>query len=126
MGYVDIGEEDYWEGEGEDSEKSQDEPVDKGKKRKQADKESKGELPIEQDVTLSLFASSTYNGTADYLLARHFSHRNVSSGARKKQISAPTKAAKQSINKLFSAATGEWSTETCNSFESKTYISVPV
>lgn len=46
MGYVDVGEEDYWEADGEDAEKSQDEPVDKGKKRKNAEKESKGEQSI--------------------------------------------------------------------------------
>lgn len=126
MGYVDVGEEDYWEGEGEDAEKSQDESVDKGKKRKKADKDSKGEPPIEQDGTLSLFAGGTYSGTVNHLLAHHCPHRNKFAGARKKQLSTPTKAAKQSINKLFSAATGELSTGIFDPFESKTYISVPI
>jgi hypothetical protein len=48
MGYVDIGEEDYWEAEGDDTEEATDEPVDKGKKRKKTDNDAKGKT-IEQD-----------------------------------------------------------------------------
>ncbi len=43
MGYVDVGEEDYWETEGGDVDETPDEPADKGKKRKKALNDALGE-----------------------------------------------------------------------------------
>lgn len=48
MGYVDVGEEDYWEADREDADADaqRDEPAEKGKKRKKVDKDAKGEVYI--------------------------------------------------------------------------------
>lgn len=42
MGYVDVGEEDYWEAEGGNVDETPDEPADKGKKRKEAAHDAMG------------------------------------------------------------------------------------
>ncbi len=49
MGYVDVGEEDYWEAEGGDNELEEDDPADHSeqcKKRKKAEGDPKGKVYI--------------------------------------------------------------------------------
>ena len=104
MGYVDVGEEDYWGAEdgavGSGDEEYETEP---DAKRQKTGKQDKGES-IYQDDSYEVVLNGPESPHA--LKGQHSERLLCHAGQSKKKAPKASKAAKQSINRLFTAAAG--------------------
>ena len=103
MGYVDVGEEEHWGAERSDADEDEDVAAEPDAKRQKTSKQDKG-ATIFQDVCLSSLSRSRPHS---WLPVGPNARAEVCHAVDKKKAHKVSKAAKQSIQKMFTVAAGE-------------------